>query len=152
GFVYYSDEGYGIHKYNVDPNTNQNEQISFINTTNIWQGDSEGLALYTTSDKNGYLIITDQLEHGTIFHIYERQGTNSYIKSIKTRAVNTDGIEATSHSLNANFPHGVLIVMNEIEKNFLVYDWRDIEKELVSVNNSVYYVQLNLIYFILELC
>ncbi|CAF4075096.1 unnamed protein product [Adineta steineri] len=111
GFVYYSDEGYGIHKYNVDPNTNQNEQISFINTTNIWQGDSEGLALYTTSDKNGYLIITDQLEHGTIFHIYERQGTNSYIKSIKTRAVNTDGIEATSNSLNANFPH-VFIMFN----------------------------------------
>ncbi|CAF1403122.1 unnamed protein product [Rotaria magnacalcarata] len=95
GHVYYCDESYGIRKYNVDPNTNQTEQIGFINTTNLWQGDSEGLAIYTTSDRNGYLITTDQISHGAIFHIFERQGTNSYIKSIKTRADRTDGIEAT---------------------------------------------------------
>jgi len=152
GYVYYSDEGYGIHKYNVDPTTNQTEQINFINTTNLWSGDSEGLALYTTSDRNGYLIVTDQLKNGSIFHIYERQGTNSYIKSIKTRAVNTDGIEATSSLLNENFPRGLLIVMNEIDKNFLIYDWRNIEKEFDSVNNGVYYNQLDWIYFILESC
>ncbi|CAF0930341.1 unnamed protein product [Rotaria sordida] len=137
GFVYYSDESYGIRKYNVDPQTNQTEQISFINTTNLWQGDSEGLALYTTSDTNGYLIITDQIINGSIFHIYERQGTNSYIKSIKTRADKTDGIEVTSSSLNKNFPHGLLIVMNTIEKNFLLYDWRNIENELIIVQNNV---------------
>ncbi|CAF4562883.1 unnamed protein product [Rotaria sp. Silwood1] len=123
GFVYYSDESYGIRKYNIDPQTNQTQQIGFINTTNLWQGDSEGLALYTTSDKHGYLIITDQIINGSIFHIYERQGTNSYIKSIKTRADKTDGIEATSSLLNKNFPRGLLIVMNGIEKNFLLYDW-----------------------------
>ncbi|CAM4885197.1 unnamed protein product [Rotaria socialis] len=95
GHVYYCDGSYGIRKYNVDPSTNQTEQIGFINTTNLWQGDSEGLAIYTTSDRNGYLITTDQISRGTIFHIFERQGTNSYIKSIKTRADRTDGIEVT---------------------------------------------------------
>ncbi|CAF2620627.1 unnamed protein product [Rotaria sp. Silwood2] len=152
GFVYYSDESYGIRKYNVDPQTNQTEQIGFINTTNLWQGDSEGLALYTTSDKNGYLIITDQIKNGSIFHIYERQGANSYIKSIKTRADKTDGIEATSSLLNKNFPRGLLIVMNGIDKNFLLYDWRNIENELILLKNNVHFNQLNFIYFILEMC
>ena len=136
GFVYYSDEHYGIRKYNVDPTIHQTQQIDFINTTNVWQGDSEGLAIYTTSDRDGYLIITDQIANGSIFHIYERQGTNRYIKSIKTRAVSTDGIETTSRALNENFPHGLLIVMNEIRKNFLLYDWRNIEKELTSVDSN----------------
>jgi 3-phytase len=152
GFVYYSDEHYGIRKYNIDPTTNQTEQIGFINSTNLWQGDSEGLALYTTSDKNGYLIGTDQIENGTKFHIFERQGNNSYVNSIITHADSTDGIEATSRPLNKNFPYGLLIVMNEIGKNFLVYDWRNIEKELDVVKNNVHYNELNFIYFILELC
>jgi 3-phytase len=148
GFVYYSDEGYGIRKYSLD--LTQTAQISFINTTNIWQGDSEGLAIYPTSDKNGYLIATDQIANGSIFHIYERQGNNAYVYSIKTRADTTDGIEVTSHSLNKNFPHGFLIVMNEIGRNFLIYDWRNIEKVLPK--NGADYNQLSFVYFILYLC
>jgi 3-phytase len=150
GFVYYSDEKYGIRKYNVDPTANNAGQIGFINTTNLWQGDAEGLAIYTTSDQNGYLILTDQIANGSIFHIYERQGNNAYVHSIKTRADTTDGIEATSHSLNKDFPNGLLIVMNEIDRNFLIYDWRNIEKVLPK--NGAYYKQLGLVYFILYLC
>jgi 3-phytase len=150
GFIYYSDEKYGIHKYNVDPTNNQTEQIGFINTTNVWQGDSEGLALYTTSDKTGYLIATDQLKNGSIFRIYERQGNNAYITSIRTSAVSTDGIDATSHPLNKKFSSGLLIVMNEINKNFLLYDWGNIQKELDAVKNNVYYIQFNFIYFTLQ--
>ncbi|UJR26654.1 hypothetical protein I4U23_007971 [Adineta vaga] len=82
GFVYYSDEGYGIRKYNVDPSTNHIEQVGFINVTNLWQGDSEGLAVYKTSNTDGYLIITDQLANGSIFHFYERQGKNTYVMCI----------------------------------------------------------------------
>jgi 3-phytase len=152
GFVYYSDEGYGIRKYNVDPTTTQTEQIGFINTINLWQGDSEGIAVYATSNTSGYLIVTDQIPNGSKFHIFERQGNNAYINSIETRADSTDGIEATNRPLNDNFPNGLLIVMNEIGKNFLIYDWRNIEKELNVVKNNVHYNQLNFIYFMLELC
>jgi len=152
GFVYYSDEGYGIRKYNIDPTTNQTEQIGFINTINLWQGDSEGIAVYATSNTSGYLIVTDQIANGSKFHIFERQGNNAYVNSIQTRADSTDGIEATNRPLNDNFPNGLLIVMNEIGKNFLIYDWRNIEKELNAVKNNVHYNQLNFIYFILELC
>jgi 3-phytase len=150
GFAYYSDENYGIRKYNINPAINQTKQIGFINTTNIWNGDSEGLAIYTTSDTNGYLIVTDQIANGSIFHIYERQGNNSYVNSIRTRASSTDGIEVTSRSLNANFSNGLLIVMNEINRNFLLYDWRDIEKILPKTNAD--YNQLNFSYLILYLC
>lgn len=136
GYVYYSDEEYGVRKYNIDPNTTYTGQIGFINTSKIWVGDSEGLAIYSTSDRNGYLIIVDQIPNGSIFHLYERQGNNSFIHSIRTRADSTDGIDVTSASLNKNFPHGLLIVMNEIDKNFLVYDWRLIENELVKSAGS----------------
>lgn len=152
GYVYYSDESYGIHKYNADPDTNQPEEIGLINATSLWEGDSEGLAIYTTSDKNGYLIITDQRSDGSVFHIFERQGMNAYINSIKTNADRTDGIEATSHPLNENFPRGLLIAMNRVDKNFLLYDWRDVENQLFSITNGVYYNQFNVFSFILEFC
>ena len=152
GFVYYSDEGYGIRKYNIDPSHTDNAQVGLINTTNVWQGDSEGLALYTTSATDGYLIITDQLPNGSIFHFYERQGDNAYVQSIRTRADRTDGIDATSSYLGEKFPRGVLVVMNEIEKNFLLYDWRNIDKELDFIKNHVCFHRLHLLCFILESC
>lgn len=152
GHIYYSDEGYGIRKYPVDPNSSETQQLGLINTTNRWFGDSEGLALYTTSSTDGYLIVTDQISNGSIFHIYQRQGQNAHVKSIRTRADKTDGIEATSHRLNEQFPRGLLIVMNEGEKNFLVYDWRQIEKELDSLRNQADYQHITSLFFFLELC
>ena len=113
GYIYYSDEGFGIRKYYVDPNSGQTRQIGLINTTDVWVGDSEGMALYMTSNTEGYLIITDQISNGSIFHIYERQGDNDHVKTIRTRADKTDGIDATSHNLNERFPRGLLVVMNE---------------------------------------
>jgi 3-phytase len=152
GLVYYSDEGYGIRKYNVDPNHSQKEQIDFINTTGLWQGDSEGLALYATSNTNGYLIMTDQISNGSIFHIYERQGKNMYVKSVRTLADSTDGIEATSQRLNENFPRGLMITMNEIAKNFLIYDWRQIEKEFDFIRNDMHPSRISVICLLLEFC
>ena len=151
GYVYYSDEEYGIRKYNVDPMTNYTGQIGFINTTKIWIGDSEGLAIYSTSDRNGYLIIVDQIPNGSIFHLYERQGNNSFVRSIRTRADSTDGIDVTSASLNENFPNGLLIVMNEIDKNFLMYDWRLIENKLVK-NAACYRQFSSIIHLLSYLC
>lgn len=136
GFAYYSDEGYGIRKYHVDPSTTNPEQIGFINTTNLWQGDSEGLAVYSTSDTHGYLVITDQVVNGSRFHLYERHGSNAYLKTIATRADQTDGIEVTSASLGANFPRGLLVTMNEHGRNFLLFDWRDIDKALGFISNG----------------
>lgn len=151
GFIYYSDENYGIRKYRVDADESNNEQIGFINTTGLWQADSEGLALYATSINDGYLIATDQIENGSIFHIFHRQGNNSYIRSIQTRADSTDGIEATSHPLGDQFPHGLLIVMNEKDKNFLIYDWRQIENGFGKkrMNDVLINLELCLIYFVI---
>ncbi|CAF0887514.1 unnamed protein product [Didymodactylos carnosus] len=126
GYVYYSDEGYGIRKYNVCPDNPQKMQLGLINTTNIWLGDSEGLAIYDTGNNDGYLIITDQIETGSIFRIYERQSSNSYLKSIRTNAISTDGLDVTSHYLNAQFPNGMMIAMNKNGNNFLLFDWRNI--------------------------
>ena len=153
GYVYYSDEQFGVRKYHVDPANDEVEEVGFINTTGLWEGDSEGIALYTTSNTDGYLIINDQIANGSVFHIYERQGKNAFVKSIKTRADKTDGIEATSQRLNENFPRGLIIVMNANQKNFLVYDWREIEKEFDFIRNNVQrHNRMNLFYISLELC
>ena len=149
GFVYYSDEQYGVRKYNVDPANNHTSQIGFINTTNVWVGDSEGLAIYSTSDTTGYLIIVDQIANGSIFHLYERQGNNAFVHSIRTYADSTDGIDVTSVSLNEQFPKGLLIVMNEIGKNFLMYDWRLIDNGLLK-NDAVGHKPFNFIVSLLS--
>ena len=152
GYIYYSDEHFGIRKYHIDPTSGQIHQIGLINTTDVWIGDSEGLALYTTSDTDGYLIITDQVSNGSLFHIYERQGENDHVKTIRTRADKTDGIDATSHNLNERFPRGFLIVMNEGPKNFLLYDWRQIEREFDFIRNQASFKRTHWILVLLELC
>ena len=152
GVVYYSDERSGIRKYNVDPDNKQTEQIGFINTTLMWQADSEGLAIYPTSNTTGYLLVTDQIANGSIFHIYERQGNNSYLKGILTRADSTDGIEVTNVPLNDRFPRGLLVVMNEITKNFLIFDWRNIQKELDFIPSKGHRDAMNFVVALLATC
>jgi len=46
--------------------------------------------------------------------------------SIVTMSDSTDGLEATSRAL-PGFPQGLLVMMNSRDKNFLIYDWRDIQ-------------------------
>ncbi len=128
GFVYYSDEGAGIRKYHADPDhASAATELALLGTQG-YQGDREGLALYTAPGGQGYLISTDQLPRNSEYKVYARGGQNQLLFAFKGGADTTDGIEVTSTPLGPRFPKGLFVAMNSAPKNFLLYDMRDILK------------------------
>lgn len=126
GIVYYSDEGAGIRKYHADPDHPDAAKEIAIFGQQGFRGDREGLALYTQTSGNGFLIATDQLPGNSEYHVFSRTGKNEELFVFRGGADTTDGIEATSANLGPKFPHGLFVAMNSGPKNFLVYRWEDI--------------------------
>lgn len=134
GFVYYSDEEFGIRKYHADPDAPGADRQLAVFGGEGYQGDREGLAIYTLNG-GGYLISTDQIKNGSRYYLYPRDGGPAHrhdpaIAVIEGGADDTDGIEAVSKPLGERFPEGILAVMNSKDRNFLIFDWRDIRKGL----------------------
>jgi 3-phytase len=130
GYVYYSDELAGIRKYHADPDhPDAANELAFFGRTG-YQGDREGLAVVLTGEGSGYLISTDQIEGGSRYYLYRREGTSAdphdhseVVAVIEGGADDTDGIEATTASLGPLFPHGIMVTMNSGPKNFLFFAW-----------------------------
>lgn len=133
GFVYYSDEGYGIHKYFADPDApNANNKLTEF-AREGWKGDHEGIAIYKTGLATGYIVCTDQIEGDSIFTVYPREGSKSGgvddhqpLARFTLLADDTDGIEIASANFGKDFPSGLMVAMNSGSKNFVVADWRKI--------------------------
>ncbi len=132
GYVYYADEGDGIHKYHADPDhPDAVRELAHFGTTGF-QADHEGIAIYARSDGTGYILCTDQLDGNSQYHIYRREGApgnphdhGELLKMVGGGADQTDGIEATSAALGLLFPNGMVVAMNSGPKNFLLYRWED---------------------------
>lgn len=122
GYVYYSDEGLGVRQYYADP-SHGNEEISLFATTGFSE-DHEGISIYKTSQKKGYILVSDQ--GASQFHIFRREEERGHmhklVKVIKVDALHSDGSEVTSMSLNARFPTGLFVVMSE-GRYFHYYRW-----------------------------
>lgn len=133
GYVYYSDEGYGIHKWAADPDDpNAGQELAHFGTEGF-EGDHEGIAIYAREDGAGYLICSDQLEGNSEYQFYAREGKpgnphdhSEVLKTIRGGADSTDGVEATSAALGPQFPNGVLVAMNSGGLNFLIFRWEDV--------------------------
>lgn len=125
GFVYCSDEGAGIRKYNVDP-SKPAEELALFGTTG-YGGDREGLAIF-----GEFLLSTDQVEGGSITHVYRRGGKNEPVTRLAGGADSTDGCEATSVNLGGDFSRGLFVTMNSKDKNFLVYTGTSLESAIRS--------------------
>ncbi|MGB9604466.1 MAG: phytase [Bryobacteraceae bacterium] len=133
GYVYYADEGDGIHKYHADPeHPDAARQLAHFGTGGF-QGDREGIAVYALPRGRGYIVCTDQIPGNTKYHIYRREGVpgrphdhSEAVKMFYGGADETDGIEITSAALGPQFPHGLMVAMNSGPKNFLIYRWEDI--------------------------
>ncbi|MEK7409573.1 MAG: phytase [Acidobacteriota bacterium] len=133
GYVYYADEGDGIHKYHADPDHPEAARELAHFGREGFQADREGIAIYTLPDGTGYIVCTDQLPGNTKYHVYRREGApgrphdhSELLKAFYGGADGTDGIEVTSAPLGWGFPHGLMVAMNSGPKNFLVYRWEDI--------------------------
>jgi 3-phytase len=133
GYVYYSDEGYGIRKWAADPDDpTAGQELAHFGAEGF-EGDHEGIAIYARDDGTGYVICSDQLEDNSEYQFYAREGKpgnphdhSELLKAIRGGADSTDGIEATSAALGPQFPNGILVAMNSSGLNFLVFRWEDV--------------------------
>jgi 3-phytase len=132
GYVYYSDERAGIRKYAADPDAaDPSRELALFGTTG-YQGDREGLAIYTNADGTGFIVSSDQIEGGTRVHLYRREGASGRphdhdeaVRVVATMSDETDGLDVTSRAL-PDFPAGLLVMMNSGARNFLLYRWEDL--------------------------
>lgn len=138
GWVFYSDEKVGIRKYLADPDAPDAAMELALFATNGREGDHEGLAIYADGD-GGWLISCDQLDDNSRYFVYPRTGTAGSLHKHEPElaillggADDTDGIEATSANLGSQFPHGILVVMNSKDRNYLVYDFGKIKAKLMA--------------------
>ncbi|MET3128864.1 3-phytase [Arcicella rosea] len=132
GYVYYSDEGVGVRKYFAEPSKG-NQELALFATTGFTE-DHEGISIYQTSKKTGYILVSDQ--GANQFHIFSREGTaqnpneHLLLKVVKVKAVQSDGSEVVSVPLNSTFKKGLFIAMSD-DRTFHFYKWEDMAgKEL----------------------
>lgn len=137
GYVYYSDEGFGVRKYHADPDSGSAELAVFA-TTGVTE-DHEGLAVYAKDAKTGYIVLSDQASNR--IHVFPREGANGNPNShpllaiIPVRAQQTDGLEITNESLGPAFPHGMLAMMSN-RGAFHFYKWEDVEAAIERVRTQ----------------
>jgi len=127
GYVYCSDENFGIRKYHADP-AKGDEELALFGTKEFGR-DIEGISIYKKDNGTGYILISDQQQN--TFNIFSREGSegnphnHKYIKSVELMTLESDGSEVTSVSLGGEFPKGMFVAMST-DKTFHIYDWRDI--------------------------
>lgn len=131
GYIYYSDEGFGIRKYYADPELGNEELATF--GLEGFSEDREGISIYKTGPVKGFILVSDQ-QSGE-FHVYPRQGetenphAHPLLKEIKVQAVESDGSEVTNVALSPEFPSGIFVAMSD-NKTFEIYSWTDFENIL----------------------
>jgi 3-phytase len=128
GYVYYADEGDGIHKWYADPDHQEaGRELAHFGKEGF-KADREGIAIYARADGTGYIVCTDQLKGNSEYHVYRREGKpgsphdhSELVVVIRGGADSTDGIEITAEALGPRFPHGLMVAMNSSSRNFLLY-------------------------------
>ncbi len=129
GYVYYSDETFGVRKYAADPEApDAGRELAAFGTSG-YAHDHEGISIYKFDDGTGYLLVSDQ--QANRFRIYKREGEpgrpheHALLKTVPVSAVDSDGSEVTSLALGPKFPHGLFVAMST-DKTFHFYAWEDL--------------------------
>lgn len=130
GYVYYSDETFGVRKYAADPDApDANRELARFGTAGF-ASDHEGISLYKRGDGTGFVVVSDQ--QAFRFQIFPREGTagnpheHPMLKAVDVAAIESDGSEVTSTEL-PGFPGGLFVAMTE-GKVFHFYAWADLAK------------------------
>ena len=129
GFVYYSDERFGIRKYYADPDARNADMELAVFGKDDFKSDREGIAIYRTESGGGYLVVSDQGRNR--FNIYDLGGgpgnphEHRFLRSVRLSAKSTDGCDVTPISLRTEFSQGLFVAMSN-DKTFQYYSWTDI--------------------------
>jgi len=131
GYVYYSDESFGIRKYYANPDSSNVELAVFGKQG--FTDDREGISIYKTGPAEGYILVSDQ--QANLFHVYPRSGTreNPHDHPIVTKlpmsTKESDGSEAVNFPIRGKFEHGIFVAMSD-NATFQIYDWNDLAAHL----------------------
>lgn len=122
GYVYYSDETFGIRKYYADYKKG-NEELAVFGK-NDFKEESEGISIYPTSATQGYILISNQ--KANTFNVYLRENPEAgRIAEIPVSTLESDGSESSAVNFGSQFPKGIFVAMSN-GKVFHIYDYRDI--------------------------
>ncbi|WP_137904299.1 phytase [Chryseobacterium sp. 2VB] len=128
GYIYYSDEQFGVHKYYADPEKG-NEELAVFGKGDF-KSDVEGISIYPTDKGKGYILVSNQ--QNDTFNVYLREDqAKGRIAEIPVSTLESDGSEVTHVNLGPKFPKGIFVAMSN-GRVFHYYDWRLIEKVIKS--------------------
>jgi 3-phytase len=141
GYVYYSEEDVGVHKYQADPDApGADEELALFGTQGFKE-DREGISIYEVDDGTGYILVSDQ--QANAFRVYPREGTpgdphnHPEIYAFFVSTNESDGSEVTNATLGDRFPSGLFIAMSD-NRTFHFYSWDDIAGDtLLKAPNGV---------------
>lgn len=129
GYVYYSDETFGVRKYHADPDApDAGRELATFGLSG-YASDHEGISFYKLNDGTGYILVSDQ--QANQFRVYKREGEpgrpheHNVIKTVPVSAIESDGSELTSLSLGPKFPNGLFVAMSN-GRVFHYYSWDQI--------------------------
>ncbi|MBM3422579.1 MAG: phytase [Chlorobi bacterium] len=130
GYVYYSDEGYGVRVYHADPQSNDAERELDLLAERGFDADHEGIAVFSGNDGKRIVAVSDQ--GAGKLHFFSGAGSvgdtrvlHRFMHDVTISAGNTDGIDATSIIRTADFPDGLLVAMSD-DRTFHYYSIRDL--------------------------
>ena len=97
-------------------------------------GDPEGVAIYKTSDVEGYIILSSQ--GGNEFNLYDRVSLD-FISKFKINGVeDTDGLDVTNKAVEDIFPNGFLVVQDgrnlPSNQNFKIVNMEEVFKKKLN--------------------
>lgn len=130
GYVYCSDETVGVRKYRADPDAPAaNEELALLGTTGF-ASDHEGISVYPTGEKTGYLVVSNQ--QADTFRIFPREGLpgkphdHPLLASVRLSTHESDGSDVTPVAL-PGFPGGLFVAMST-DRTFHFYAWDDLAR------------------------
>jgi 3-phytase len=128
GYVYYSDETFGVRQYHADPLAEDaDEQLGEFGRGEFTE-DHEGISVYGRDDGSGYLLVSDQ--QANRFNVYPREGdagtpfARSLLARIAVATAESDGSDLTTVEL-PGFPGGLFVAMST-DKTFQFYAVQDL--------------------------
>ncbi len=129
GYFYAPEEEKGIHKFYADPDSSSDALMLFATADSI-KGDREGFCLYACPDSSGYLLLSSQ--GNSTVKIYDRKPPNTFLGTIQltdhegNTGLGTDGLDVSSFREIDDYPFGFMVVHDEDNSRYHLYDWRDI--------------------------
>lgn len=130
GYVFASDETFGIRQYLADPGAEDaDDEIAQFGLTGFAR-DHEGSAVMHRPGKSSLLFVSDQ-QAGAL-RVFSLEKTPRLIGRVRYAAIETDGIDLTPQSL-PGFPGGLLVAMST-DRTFHYYDLGELLAAMVPAD------------------